>query len=245
MDDLWEGTMTGEPVVPDYDRMWTDVYGDIQRAGPVHKHLRRIVRGLLAEMSYETALDVGCGFGGNIPLLRKGAHQVRVDGADISELAIGRARQAHGGEYHRLDIQKERLNGTWDLVHSSLILEHLPDDEAALRNMRAMTGRHFLAATIAGDYERYRMWDEAVGHVRNYRRGELEGKLERAGFRVTRSIYWGFPFYSPLVRTLQNYSREGIGSFHGGTYLIAQALYLLYFLNSSQRGDLLVVTAEV
>ena len=83
-----------------------------------------------------------------------------------------------------------------------------------------------------------------VGHVRNYQRGELEAKLERAGYRVMRAIYWGFPFYSPIARTLQNHSREGIGSFKGRTYLLAELLYRLYFLNSWRKGDILVVVAE-
>ena len=36
-----------------------------------------------------------------------------------------------------------------------------------------MTGKYLCVATIAGNYERYKAWDERVGHVRNYRVGEL------------------------------------------------------------------------
>jgi len=237
-------SVTRPPIVPDYDQMWTDVYGDHQESGPVHRHLKRIVREVLAPLDYATVLDVGCGFGGNIALLEHGRPTVRVDGADISDLALEHARQGRTGSFHKLDVEKGRLDGQWDLVHSGLILEHIPDDEAALRNMRAMTRKYLVATTIAGDFERYRAWDEAVGHVRNYRRGELEAKLARAGFRVRRSIYWGFPFYSPLARTLQNHSREGLGRFRGHTYALAEALYWLYYLNSWSRGDIVVVAAE-
>jgi len=241
---LSEVTVPKPPVVPDYDTMWTNVYGDIQESGPVHRHLKRIVRAVLAPLDYQTVLDVGCGVGGNIALLEEGRPAVRVDGADISDLALGHARQGRSGSFHKLDVEKDRLDGQWDLVHSGLILEHIPDDEAALRNMRAMTRKYFVATTIAGDFERYRAWDEAVGHVRNYQRGELEAKLQRAGFRVRRSIYWGFPFYSPVARTFQNHSREGLGRFQGRTYALAKALYWLYYLNSWSHGDIVIVAAE-
>ena len=35
----------------DYDDVWTNVYGDIQESGPVHRHLTRIV-GRLAHGMY-------------------------------------------------------------------------------------------------------------------------------------------------------------------------------------------------
>jgi len=177
--------------------------------------------------------------------LARGRKLKRYTGVDISAWALERARQLTGGEGYLLDIQKERLDGHWDLVFCSLVLEHLPDDVAALRNMRAMTGKYFLATTIAGDFERYRRWDERVGHVRNYRPGELEQKAAAVGFKVRRAIYWGFPFYSPIVRSLQNYCQIGIGPFNRMTSLIATLLYWLYFLNSHRRGDVLVLLAEV
>jgi hypothetical protein len=126
-----------------------------------------------------------------------------------------------------------------------LVLEHLHDDVAALRNMRAMAGKYLLVTTIAGDFERYRRWDERLGHVRNYRPGELEQKVSMVGFTVRRTIYWGFPFYSPLVRRLQNYCQIGIGQFDRTASLAATFLYWLYFLNSRRRGDILVLLAEV
>lgn len=123
------------------------------------------------------------------------------------------------------------------------MLEHLPDDEAALANMRAACGRHLLVTTIAGDFERYRAWDEQMGHVRNYARGELEGKLAAAGFVVEDAVYWGFPFYSPFARLLQN-RMTSEPSYGAATRALAEAMYLLYWLNLRGRGDLLIVSAR-
>src|SRR5205807_10353616 len=179
-------------------------YGDMQEVGPVHRHMRRLLGRMLAGIDYESVLDVGCGAGHNLPLLCSGRALRRVAGADISVEALKRAQARSSAEFVQLDIETGSLDVSWDLVFSSLVLEHLPADGDALRNMRAMCRRHLVVTTIAGNFERYRAWDEQMGHVRNYRRGELEEKVRQAGFRVAEVAYWGFPFYSPLVRVLQN-----------------------------------------
>ncbi len=229
----------------DYNQIWQKVYGDSKDEGPVHRHMHRILRGVLKNLEYESVLDVGCGKGHNLPLLTKDHALKSYTGVDISTYALEDARLlVPGGDFHHLDIQQDRLDGSWDLVYCSLILEHLPDDVAALANMRSMTGKFLLATTIAGDFERYRAWDERMGHVRNYRPGELEAKMVSAGFRVRQAIYWGFPFYNPIARTLQNHSAVGTGEFSPATRLIARILYRLYFFNSHRRGDLLIVLAD-
>lgn len=229
---------------PDYDEIWTTVYGDMQEHGPVHHHLGRLVGKELARLTYRSVFEVGCGPGHNLAGLTEGRTVERVGGVDISGLAIERARRHVGGDFQVADIQQTALKGTWDLVYCPLVLEHLVDDEAALRNIRPAVGRWLVITTIAGDFERYRAWDERVGHVRNYRRGELESKLERSGFRINRAIYWGWPFYSPVARTLQNHTSAGTGQFGVGARLAAFVLRIAYYLNSRRRGDILLVVAE-
>lgn len=228
----------------DYDAIWRRAYGDMQEIGPVHRHMRRLCSRLLQDLDYDSVLDIGCGAGHNMALLCEG-REVTVAGVDISPEALGRARRLWPeGSFTELDIQADRLDQPRDLVFSSLVLEHLPDDEAALRNMRAMTERYLLVTTIAGDFERYRTWEEQMGHVRNYARGELEHKLEGAGFTPVRVIYWGFPLYSPVGRTLQR-GMTSEAEFGFGKRILAHVMNGLYFLNSSRRGDLVVALARV
>lgn len=224
----------------DYDALWTASYGDMQNVGPVHRHMRRLLSHALEGLEPRTTLDVGCGAGHNAGLLRASG---RVVGADVSENALEQARRRAPGDYRLLDIQEERLDETFDLVFSSLLLEHLPHDVAALGNMRAMCGRWLVVSTMAGNFDRYRAWDEQVGHVRNYATGELERKLADAGFDVVRATYWGYPFYSPLARLAQNRA-SAEPKFNRATRLLVAFLYRLYFLNSGRRGDLLVVLAK-
>jgi SAM-dependent methyltransferase len=227
-----------------YDDIWTRAYGDMQEVGPVHRHMRRLLSRVLETIDYASVLDVGCGAGHNLPLLCAGRELRDVSGVDISTEALDRARGRSSAGFVELDIENDALDRRWDLVFSSLVLEHLRDDVSALRNMRAMTAKHLLVTTIAGDFDRYRAWDEQMGHVRNYRVGELEDKVQEAGFHVERAIYWGFPFYSPVARTLQN-RMTSEPSYSVATRILAQVMYRLYFLNSRRRGDLLTLLASV
>ncbi len=168
--------------IPDYDQLWDEVYGDIQDVGPVHRHMKRIVRRLLAPLTYDSVLDVGVGFGHNLPILTEGRSVSRIAGIDFSERALSHVRTRWDGDFRNLNIETERLDETFDLVCISLVMEHVIDDEAVLRNLRAMTGRYLLVVTIAGEFERYRPWEDQMGHVRNYAVGELERKMSQAGF---------------------------------------------------------------
>lgn len=227
----------------DYDRIWDEVYGDLQEIGPTHRHMIRIMRGVLAPLSYESVLDAGVGFGHNLPVLTGGRALDRLAGVDVSERALEHVRANWAGEFHRLDITKERLPGTYELVCSALLLEHLVDDLAALQNLREMASKYLLIVTIGGNFKRYRRWEQQMGHVRNYATGELEGKLEAAGFELSAMIRWGYPFYSPVARTLQN-RMIATHELSSGSRAIARMLYPLFFLNSSRRGDLLVALAR-
>lgn len=227
----------------DYDEIWTHVYGDMQERGPTHRHMIRLVRRLLDTITYETVLDVGCGPGHNHSLLTSGRDPPAYVGVDVSALVVQRAREAVAGDFRVTDIQEGHPDGCWDLVYSSLLLEHLPDDVAALRHMREVTGRYLLLTTIGGVYRRYQAWEERVGHVRNYERGELEAKLRDAGFSPLKIIRWGFPLYSPVARTVQRQSKLGTGEFGVVARLAAAVMYYTYFMNSHRRGDLLIALA--
>ncbi len=232
--------------LPDYDQLWTDTYGDLQRMGPTHYHASRIVKRLLKGLDYRSVLDVGCGPGWNLRVLKDGRVLDSIVGIDISEAAINQARrQEMEAQFLVHDIQHSPLPGQWDLVYCSLVLHLVPDDVAAIRNLRENTGKYLLISTMAGDFDRYKPWEHHLGHVRNYRRGELEDKLAQAGFRMKRVIYWGFPFFSPLARWVQNVSGVGTGNYSLGTRLIARTLTALYYFNSAKRGDLLIILAEV
>ncbi len=215
----------------------------MQRLGPVHRHIQEDLLRVVGDLDVRTVLDVGCGGGDNLAILAAGS-RYELTGTDVSEEALRLAAEREtGARLLPLDIEQEALPEHFDLVMSVQVLEHLVDDVAALRNMAAMSRRYVFASTIGG---RMRRSERAIGHVRNYSRLELARKLELAGLEVLWVRGWGFPFYSPLYRTLVELLPGGppTGSMGTATQQVAKALYGLYRLNISGRGDVLSALAR-
>jgi 2-polyprenyl-3-methyl-5-hydroxy-6-metoxy-1,4-benzoquinol methylase len=74
---------------------------------------------------------------------------------------------------------------TFDVIGEFDVLEHIEDEKAVLMAMhRALRPGGDIALTVP---QHPRLWsgtDEAAHHKRRYERGELEKKVEAAGFRV-------------------------------------------------------------
>lgn len=228
----------------DYDELWQRTWGELQSYGPVHRHLREQVVRLVRDLGVRTILDVGCGAGDALmAIARDGAHDLY--GVDVSSEALALAkRRVPGARFAALDVQRGGLRGRFDLVMSIQVIEHLPDDEAALRTMAGMSRAFVFVSTIGG---RMRPSERAIGHVRNYTREELKAKLERAGLRPLWLRGWGFPFYSPLYRTLAELLPAGPPSGEVGPVarLGGAVLYQLYRANLPGRGDILSALARV
>lgn len=228
----------------EYDQGWASEWDDMKKFGPFSRHLRRLILDLIRPLQFEAVLDVGCGQGAFLADLQKEFPRVRPYGVDLSRTAIALARaRVRGGEFRVLDLASEHLAQKFDLVICSEVLEHIPDDVAAMRHLAAMTGKYLVVTTVQG---RMRASEALMGHVRNYARGELARKLASSGLRVTRTIEWGFPFYSPLYRDfLDRIGNRGTAGKYGFTRkMIAQGLYALFLLNSTRRGDEILVLAE-
>lgn len=235
----------------DYDNAWEERWDDMKRYGPYSRHVRRWLHALIRKLEFTSVLDVGCGQGeGLAEILRLYPSVTEVAGIDYSQSSVDiTAQRIQQGEYHALDLQtddmRERFGRQFDLTYSLDVVEHIEDDRAALRNIRRATRKYTVIGTVQGTH--LPEWEkEVVGHVRNYRRGELVEKMEEAGFIIDRVIEWGFPFYSPLYRWfLTQVGGGGTDGSYGPTRrFIAWAIYWLFMLNSSRRGDLIFVLAH-
>ncbi len=228
----------------DYDEAW-QAKDDMKRYGPVSRHVRRLIKMSLRPLDFTSILDVGCGQGSLLAELLTQYPDMKPHGVDLSPVALEFARaRVPSGKYEILDIANDSLDEVFDLVVCSEVLEHIPDDASAMRNLRRMTGKHLVVTTVQG---RMRGFETGkVGHIRNYACGELVRRLEQASFEVVRKIEWGFPFYSPLYRNILDVTgaRGTTGEFGPGRKAIAASLYLLFMLNSTRHGDEIVVVAR-
>ncbi len=227
----------------DYDLSWKQ-WVDCEIYGPTLRHQRRNIKKLINGFEFNTVLDVGGGSGDNLREMIKNKNIKNVSLLDISAEALERAKKTlPEAELIKMDIQKENLNRKFDLILCCDVLEHIPDDLAALKNIRKMVGKYLVVSTLSG---KMRDSEKNVGHLRNYTQEDISLKLTIAGFSIKKIVKWGFPFYSPLYRNLWNVLPEEInhGEFGFMRKLSANILYFIFMFNLNFIGDYLFILAE-
>lgn len=164
----------------------------------------------------QTLLDLGCGGGRHaFEAMRRGAIVVAIDAdaaelkdasavaggmVDAGELPHGPAGGMVNGDALTLPFPDECV----DRVIAAEVLEHIPDDERALRELvRVLRPGGRMAVTVPTWWPERVCWalddryhDTPGGHVRIYRQSELEAKLQRAGL-VLRGSHHAHALHSP------------------------------------------------
>lgn len=111
-------------------------------ASAVREHTCELLVDAIRRTNASSILEVGCGDGNNLALLRDALPEARLVGCDISEGRIAFARKYHGER--RLDATFEVADATcmpfedksFDVVFSLYCLEHLPAEfPGAVREM--------------------------------------------------------------------------------------------------------------
>ncbi len=106
-------------------------------------------------------LDIGCGSGFLAKLLKSRIPKLVVDGIDISEVALKRAKEQLN-EYWQVNIDQEDLplqSKSYDTAVCIEVLEHLYDPEHALKEMYRVLqpGGHAIITVPNLAYWRYRL----------------------------------------------------------------------------------------
>jgi hypothetical protein len=100
------------------------------------------------------------------------------------------------------------------------VLEHIDDDEAALRSLHAkLTDRGKLLIYVPAFQLLYTSMDAKVGHVRRYTRGMLMARVSAAGFQIERVAY------ADSIGFLATLTFKIIGNKNGDVSLAALKLY--------------------
>jgi SAM-dependent methyltransferase len=132
-------------------------------------------------------LEIGCGNGTVLRAIAASRRCERLAGSDLhpTGLKLARAHLPRDIELAQMDARAIPVVNAFDLTGAFDILEHVANDEAVLRSLRAAIAKG--GGTIIAVPQHPSLWsraDEIGHHQRRYRRGELEGKLRRSGFDI-------------------------------------------------------------
>jgi len=230
-----------------YDEHWGE-WLDMKRFGPASRWLRTLIsdhaetiRGSGDHIA--DILDVGCGEGTITAELAMLFPRAKVRGIDFSGAGIDFARTSYQKPNLEFchDIDSDALTGQYDLVTAFEVLEHAEDWKGLLNRMATASRKYVMASFPLG---RMRSFEVHVGHLRNFRRGQVEQFMTECDFVPVRIFEAGFPFYSPLYREACNITDSASNRFTTGKYgprqkLVAGAIYTLFRHASTKRrfGD--------
>ncbi len=154
-----------------------------------YRERRHLLADAIRGLEPGVAIDIGAAGGGNTMVLREAGWRATAleYSADGAEVAHGRGLPVLRADATSLPL----ADGSQDLVVAFDILEHLHDDDAAVREVHRVlkpTGTYLVA--VPADPRLWSDHDVAVEHVRRYTRTGLLALLERGGFLVDSVRSW-------------------------------------------------------
>lgn len=174
------------------------------------RHL--IIKLLRSRQKNEKILEVGCASGVLLQALaRQGFSSVY--GAEISAEAINQCRERGLNNVTLIDSEQLPFpDGTFDVLISSDVLEHIDQDQKALADWCRVLKPGGVALLMVPAFQF--LWsdhDVVNNHFRRYVKKELLAKMEQAGFTIVRSSYWNFFLFFPvsILRIVSRLRRRG------------------------------------
>lgn len=155
-------------------------------------------------------LEVGCGTGFTLQALATALPAACLTGTELfpEGLEVARRRMPDV-RLEQLDARDMRFASAFDLAGAFDVLEHIDDDEGALRGIaHALRPGGGLIVTVPQHRWLWSQADEFAQHERRYRRGELVGRLRHAGFAVERVTSF-VTLLSPLMALSRLRTRLG------------------------------------
>jgi SAM-dependent methyltransferase len=137
-------------------------------------------------------LDFGCGAGQDLVEIRRKIPVV--EGYDVDRLSVRLAKKK--GLYASSKMPAHPFN----TIVSFDVLEHIKDDEGALRTLvEKLRPGGLLILNVPAFAWLWNRHDVRTGHYRRYTKQQIACQLRAAGLTVLESFYWNFLLFIPAV----------------------------------------------
>ena len=196
-------------------------------------------------------LDCGCGDGSLLSVVAARIPCGELHGTDIAD----NVPIQHAAVPIRFQCQDlgqpvpETMHDLYDLVLCSEVIEHVPNDEAVLRNLHdvAAPGAIIVLTTQSGNIYKT---EQFLGHVRHYRLCDLCARLEQTGLKVQKSYVAGWPWLNAqkiAAHYFQGTVQKNIVQASRLSFKVRAlfaVLMQLYRLSSRRSGPQIVIVAR-
>ncbi len=159
----------------------------------------------------DVVLDLGCSTGYLLEDLARLHPQATLLGLDLVGSGLLKAHESvPTARLLRADACDVPLaDASVDALLSANLLEHVPDDRGALREIaRVLRPGRRAAIVVPAGPGNYDYYDRFLGHERRYAHGELAGKGREAGLRVLEDAYLGSLIYPAFWLVKQRNRRK-------------------------------------
>lgn len=183
-------------------------FGYFEGSEDLQTGLKQTVRNLYPYIPLKASvLDIGCGWGGPAKMLVQ-ERQCTVKGLTISTQQAKYCRHI-GIDAEHQDVEKERIQGHYDLIFMMEALSHIRDKAALLRHLKSLAGRLVLSVNCIAETAPIAMRTTFGGSMHLCTVSELTQALGQAGWKI--QFMQNRRFQSLRTAVLWQQNLEGIG----------------------------------
>ena len=171
--------------------------------------------GIDFDKNYE-CLDVGCGKN-NFALNLEKISSFKIDQIDVDQKNFENKKKGRGSLFkYDINSKQQNLKNKYDIIFLLDVLEHIEDDNEFLQSCYFhMKQGSFLIINVPSIPELFSKYDNAVGHIRRYKKRDLKNLLIKNEFTISLLNYWGFLlipllFFRKIMMNLSKQNNEEI-----------------------------------
>ena len=179
---------------------------------PRYLHRRWRVLKQLANLPIGSVLEVGSGAGMLLhELTRAGFACTALETSEAARAVIERLARENAIGLQVAAAAQERWNESFDVVIAMEVLEHIPDDVAAVRQwLQWLRPGGTLIVSVPAHMRRWGPADVWAGHCRRYEKDGLKRLLGETGFTLKHFESYGFPVANVIERLSQHYYKRTV-----------------------------------